>query len=118
MTGPGKTTIFVDGDCIVCDLEIAHYKKIAPALFDLVDISAPGFAAEAYRLRPNEVQRDLHVLTPDGELKTGVDAFAHIWGRIDRYAFAARLVLHPVVNPFARLGYRVFTRLRPYLPRR
>lgn len=118
MSAPGKTVIFVDGDCIVCDFEIAHYKRIAPELFELVDISAPGFDATVHGLTKEAVNENMHVLTPNGELRIGVDAFAHIWSRIGRYAPAAKLINHRAVKPLAKLGYKAFTVVRPYLPRR
>ena len=43
-----KTKIFFDGNCIVCDTEVAHYKRIAPEIFDIVDISAAGFDAAKF----------------------------------------------------------------------
>ncbi len=118
MNTPAKTTIFVDGDCIVCDFEIAHYKRVAPELFELIDISAPDFDARAFGLTKNDVNENMHVLTPSGELKVGIEAFAHIWGRTGRYSILARLIAFPVVKPIAELGYKAFTILRPYLPRK
>ena len=113
-----KTKIFVDGNCIVCDMEISHYKKVAPDLFDIVDISAPDFDAPKYNLTTEAVNKHMHVLTPSGEVRVGVDAFAHIWDRIERYNFAAKLIRNPIVNPLAKLGYKVFVVVRPYLPKK
>ncbi len=113
-----KTKIFVDGNCIVCDLEISHYKKIAPELFDLVDISDPDFDALKYGLTREAVNVDMHLLTPEGKLMIGVDAFAYIWSKIPRYRMADRLIHLPGVYSAAKLGYKVFTVVRPYLPKR
>lgn len=113
-----KTKIFFDGNCIVCDMEISHYKRKAPDLFELVDISAPGFDAKFFSLTKDSVERELHVLTPQGELLVGVDAFAHIWSRIERYRPLVFLVQLPGLYSLARIGYKFFTIIRPYLPKR
>lgn len=113
-----RTRIFVDGNCIVCDMEIAHYKRIAPELFDIVDISSTDFDASKHGLSAEAVNKHMHVMTPDGELKTGVDAFAHIWSRLDKYRIGAKVIKAPVVYTLAKLGYEVFAFIRPYLPKK
>ncbi len=113
-----KTKIFFDGNCIVCDMEISHYKRQAPDLFELVDISAEGFRASNFGLTAEAVQKHMHVLTPEGDLKIGVDAFAHIWSRIAKYNWASTLVRQPIVHMLAKVGYEGFARIRPYLPKK
>lgn len=117
-TNNNKSKILVDGNCIICDWEISHYKKIAPDLFEIVDISHPDFDAKTYGLTPEAVNINMHVLTPEGEIKVGVMAFAHIWSRIDKFNWAARLIQLPIINPSAQLFYKVFTIIRPYLPKK
>ena len=113
-----KTKIFVDGNCIVCDIEISHYKKIAPELFELVDISDPSFDAQIYGLTPKDVNVDMHLLTKEGNLLVGVDAFAYIWSQIPKYKIASKLINLPLIHTGAKIGYRVFTKVRPFLPKR
>ncbi len=113
-----KSKIFVDGNCIVCDFEISHYKKVAPGLFEIIDINDSSFDAAKYGLTNEAVNQNLHVLTPEGQLKIGVDAFAHIWSRIKKYKFAATFINIPVINPIAKMGYKAFTVVRPYLPKK
>lgn len=113
-----KTKIFYDGNCIVCDLEISHYKRKAPELFELVDISAPEFSATEFNFSQEAVNRDLHVLTPQGELRVGVDAFIHIWSVLENYRILARLIAAPGITQIAKAGYRIFTVVRPYLPKK
>lgn len=113
-----KSKIFVDGNCIVCDFEIAHYKRIAPDLFDIVDISLPEFEPTKFGLTREAVNTNMHVLTPSGEIKIGVDAFIHIWSRIKKYRPLAKIIGSPFVRPIARTGYKIFTIIRPYLPKK
>ncbi len=110
--------ILVDGNCIVCDFEVSHYKRIAPKEFEIVDISAPGFDAAAYGLTSEAVNLHLHAIGPEGELHVGVDSFLHIWSRIPRYRFLKNLVGFPAIYPLARAGYAVFVRVRPWLPKK
>lgn len=113
-----KSKIFVDGNCIVCDFEIAHYKRIAPELFEIIDISSPDFNAQTYGLEVNAVNKHMHVLDPEGNLHIGVDAFAHIWSRIKKYRIASQLIKNPLINPLAKVGYCLFATIRPYLPKK
>jgi len=113
-----KTKILADGNCIVCDLEVSHYKKLAPDIFDVVDISQPDFDAAKYGLTAEAVNKHMHVLTPNGEIKIGVDAFAHIWNQFERYKIASRLIKLPIINPIAKAGYLAFATIRPYLPKK
>jgi predicted DCC family thiol-disulfide oxidoreductase YuxK len=113
-----KSKIFVDGNCIVCDNEISHYKRMAPEAFEIIDISSPNFNAADYSLTTEVVNKKMHVLTPEGEIKIGVEAFAHIWGRIQKYNLAAKLIKWPIIHPLAKLGYNLFATIRPLLPKR
>lgn len=113
-----KTLIFADGNCVVCDVEVSHYKRLAPQLFDIVDISNENFDAAKYNLSTKDVNENLHVLTPEGEMKIGVDAFAHIWSRLDRYKWASNLIKTPPIHYAAKLAYKGFTIVRPYLPKK
>lgn len=112
------TKLLFDGNCIVCDMEIAHYKKVAPTLFEIIDISHKDFDASKYNLTVKAVNKDMHAIAPDGSLKVGVDAFAHIWDQIDKYNWAAKLVRAPGIYSLSKVGYYVFTVVRPYLPKK
>lgn len=113
-----KSKIFVDGNCIVCDFEISHYKKKAPELFEIIDISNPSFDAKIHGLTAEAVNKHMHVQGPDGKIYRGVEAFAHIWSRLPRYQFAAKAIRWPVIHPLANLGYALFAEIRPYLPKK
>lgn len=114
----GKTKIFFDGNCIVCDTEVMRYKKMAPALFEIIDISAPSFDAAKFGLQSENLKFQMHLLTPEGEIKVGVDAFAFIWSQIKGLKTAARVIKLPVIYSLAKIGYRIFARYRHYLPKK
>ena len=113
-----RTKIFLDGQCVVCDLEVSHYKRMAPHLFEIIDISDSKFDAAAHGLTTAAVNKHLHVQTPSGEILKGVEAFEHIWSRLPRYQWASRLVKNSVVKSIARVGYAGFVEIRPWLPKK
>ena len=86
-----KTRILFDGNCIICDTEIMHYRRIAPEHFEMVDISAPEFDPTVFGLTPDAVQKEMHLFTAGGTLLKGVDAFTHIWDLIPRYRLLSKL---------------------------
>lgn len=103
---------------MVCDTEISHYKKIAPEIFELVDISNPSFDAAHFGLTSEAVQRHMHLQTPEGKILIGVDAFAYLWSRLPQYRWASKIIKWPVIYQMACLGYEVFARHRHLLPQR
>lgn len=112
-----KTKIFFDGSCIVCDVGVAHYKRLAPEKFEMIDISAADFEAEKFGLDKKAAQHHMHALTPEGKIVAGVDAFVHIWSLIPSYRLAAWLIQIPVIYFFAKIFYRFFARYRHWLPK-
>jgi predicted DCC family thiol-disulfide oxidoreductase YuxK len=110
-------TLFFDGLCPLCAREIAHYRKHIPAgTAHYLDITAADFDARAHGLDPGRVHREMHVKVGE-EVRTGVDAFIAIWEATTRYRWAARLARLPGIHFVLTLGYAVFARMRPLLPR-
>ncbi len=114
--------VFYDGACPLCSREIEHYHRrdrqgwIVP-----VDISAPDFDPAPFDIPLASFMHELHAIDRLGEVYRGVDAFRAIWQAfpdVGLYRALAVIVALPVVNPLARLGYRGFARMRPYLPGR
>ncbi len=118
-TNAPDLTVYFDGLCVVCNAEIQHYRRRdRDGRIDFVDIAAPGFDAGAVGLDPREVVRVLHARRADGTLVTGVDTFIEIWSRVPGFGPAARLARRGFVRAGLELGYRLFVRVRPFLPRR
>lgn len=115
---PSITKIFVDGNCIVCDFEISHYKRLAPERFQIVDISDQNFNAESFGLTAEAVNKHMHVMTPSGSIVKGVDAFAHIWSCLPHYQIPSKVIKWPLVYNVAQIGYWLFAEIRPWLPKK
>lgn len=113
--------IFYDGGCRVCAWEIEKYLA-ADTLGALgtIDINHPDFAAQDYGLDAARVRKYFHVLTLDGKIIVGVDAFIAIWDALGSPMSrrAAKLARLSLPHRLLEIGYSAFVRIRPYLPRR
>jgi predicted DCC family thiol-disulfide oxidoreductase YuxK len=113
-----RLTLFYDGLCPLCSREIAHYRRRMPrGAADFIDIADPTFDAANHGLDHRQVQRIMHVKVGQ-ELHLGLDAFIAIWDAIPAYQLLGRFAKLPGVHAVLRLGYAVFARVRPWLPRR
>jgi predicted DCC family thiol-disulfide oxidoreductase YuxK len=87
----------------------------------LVDISAPDFRPEPYLIDLQAFMYELHVIDRKGEVYKGIEAFWAIWQAFPAstlFGMMGTLITLPVINPLARLCYRVFARFRRYLPKK
>ena len=114
--------IFYDGSCSVCAREINHYlQRDHGGKLLGVDISAHDFDPEPYRIPLDLFMYELHVIDQKGETYKGVAAFWAIWQAFPArtiYGLLGTIITLPVVNPMARLAYKGFAAIRPFLPKR
>lgn len=114
--------VFYDGSCYVCATEIEHYLKEDHAGRLLaVDISAPDFDPEPFRISLDAFMYELHAIDMNGRIYRGVEAFWAIWQAFPAstvYGIMGAIITMPLINPAARLLYNGFARIRPYLPKR
>lgn len=105
-------TVFYDGACPVCSLEIDNLgRRCRSGELTLVDISAVGFEAGRHGFDARNLDAEIHAVAADGALLRGMDAL--------RAAYAAAGVgwvlrwtaLRPVRAAFDA-AYRVFARHR------
>jgi predicted DCC family thiol-disulfide oxidoreductase YuxK len=114
-----KVQVYFDGLCHLCSREIEHYRKQKGSdEIDFVDITAPNFDPKKANVDPVRVHREMHVRKSDGSLAIGVDAFIAIWETLPSYGFAARLAKKTLPHALLTAGYKVFARVRPFLPRK
>jgi predicted DCC family thiol-disulfide oxidoreductase YuxK len=114
--------IFYDGSCAVCAAEIEHYlRQDRDGKLIARDISGPHVAPEEYHISLADFRYELHVIDRNGHIYRGVAAFWAIWQAFPNsisYSLMSMIVTAPLLNPLARLLYRGFARIRPYLPKR
>jgi len=114
-----KLIVYYDGLCRICHREIMHYLRLSGSeRIDWQDISEASFDAAGVGLDPVAVTKNFHARTCDGRLLVGVEAFIAIWELLPRYGWLARLAARRPVNYLLKIGYRLFVRIRPYLPRK
>lgn len=114
--------VFYDGSCIVCAAEIEHYlRKDRGDKLVAIDISSPDFNSAPYQISLADFMHQLHAIDQDGQIFKGVDSFWAIWQAFPTltvYGLMGRIIQLPVINRLARIGYWLFARIRPYLPKR
>jgi len=114
--------IFYDGSCSVCAGEVERYgRKDRDGRLILVDISAAGFDAATFGIPLAEFMYQMHVIDQSGRVFRGVEAFWAIWQAFPTSTLlgsCGKLIMLPLINPIARLCYRMFAGIRGYLPKR
>lgn len=110
-------TVYYDGACPLCSIEIKHYKAQRGAeQIDFVDASAPD-ADLGDGLDPDRALARFHVRRGDGTLVSGAAGFATIWALLPKWRVMARLAALPGMLWIMERGYRAFLPLRPALAR-
>ncbi|WP_397542863.1 DCC1-like thiol-disulfide oxidoreductase family protein [Roseovarius salis] len=113
----GRLTVYHDGSCPLCAMEIAHYADQDDAgRLAFVDVSEPG-AEPGADLTRHAAMRRFHVRRSDGTLLSGAAAFAEIWRTLPRWRIAGRVAALPGVTAALEGVYRLFLPVRPYLSR-
>jgi predicted DCC family thiol-disulfide oxidoreductase YuxK len=114
--------IFYDGSCSVCATEVERYgRKDRDDRLILVDISAPGFDPAPFGITLAEFMYQMHAIDRSGRVFRGVEAFWAIWQAFPNSSLlgmCGKLIKLPLVNPLARLAYRLFAGIRGHLPKR
>lgn len=114
--------IFYDGSCEVCASEVERYgRKDRDGRLILLDISAPRFDPAPFGITLAEFMYQMHAIDQSGRVFRGVEAFWAIWQAFPTstlLGLCGKLIMLPLVNPTARLCYRMFAAIRGYLPKR
>lgn len=114
--------VFYDGSCSVCATEVERYgRRDHDGRLILVDVSVPGFDPAPFGITLAEFMYQMHAIDRSGRVFRGVEAFWAIWQAFPSstlLGMCGKLIMLPVVNPLARLGYRMFAGIRGYLPKR
>lgn len=99
----GCGTLYYDGQCPLCQREIAKLRRLGDDSLLLADIhSLPH--AEGLPDR-DTLLRELHFRTTDNRLLTGVDANVAAWQHT-RYGLLVRWLRWPLIRPIADAVYR------------
>jgi len=112
-----RTTVYYDGSCPLCSVEIGHYASCQDAdRLRFVDVSKSSTPLGP-DLTQQDAMRRFHVRRTDGELVSGARGFVELWAQLPRWRWLARVAKWPGVLPVLELVYRGFLPLRPILSR-
>lgn len=113
-----QLTVFFDGACVLCSKEIEIYqKKDSAKKVRWIDISQPTFRAEDFGVDPVRIHVEMTAKRGE-QIYEGVDSFIEIWKEVPGFSWAARLAQLSPIHLGLRMGYAVFVKIRPYLPRK
>jgi predicted DCC family thiol-disulfide oxidoreductase YuxK len=116
-TGPAGITVYFDGSCPLCSVEVRHYAA-QPGAEGLCFLDVSRAEADpGPGLTPQLALQRFHVRLSDGRLISGARAFVSIWERLPRWRWAARLARLPGMMPVLEAAYRIFLPIRPVLSR-
>ncbi len=104
--------IFYDGDCPICEKEMAFLKRRDKKdKISLIDIANPDFNPASVNKTRDQLMSRIHALTPDGTVIEGVEVFRQAYSRVGLGWLLAATKL-PVIKPIADLFYTWFARNR------
>ena len=96
-------TLFYDGQCPLCQKEIALLRKLQRGSLVFADIHQQENRRGGLQSRENLLRR-LHLRTSTGAWKVGLPANVHAWSHT-RYGWLFAPLLWPGVNTIARWVY-------------
>lgn len=112
-------TVYYDELCVLCSAEINHYRKQKGSEHILfVDITSDSFNAQAEGVDPFLVHQVMHAKNKSGLLLTKMEAFIAIWELLPQYRWLFKLSQIKWIRFLMDVGYAIFARLRPYLPKK
>ncbi len=100
-----KTHVIYNASCPVCSAEIDHYRAYSTKRALPISYADIGDAdLTKWGLSRDDAAKRLHVVQ-DGELLSGVPAFAALWAEMPRYRWVSRLVMVPGIRHVAAAIY-------------
>ena len=100
-----KTSILYNGSCPICSREISAYMRYA-AKHDLpLEFEDLGQTdLNRWGITPDQAAKRIHVLH-NGQVISGIPAFALVWDKMAHMKWLARLVRLPVISTMANALY-------------
>ncbi|MBM08943.1 MAG: DUF393 domain-containing protein [Magnetovibrio sp.] len=108
-----KISVFFDGECPLCRAEIDVYRnQDVREKLSLVDISHPSVQLPR-ALTQSAAKARFHVMSNDGKLMSGAEAFIEIWRQLPKWhRFATWAALPPFLQ-LIKFAYWLFLWFRP-----
>jgi demethoxyubiquinone hydroxylase (CLK1/Coq7/Cat5 family) len=115
----GALLVLYDGACPLCAREIAHYAGLSPvAPVHFRDVAAAPEGDLGCGIERDIALARMHVVEPDGTVRSGARAFIALWKRMPGWRWLGRLASVPPMPWLLEIAYRAFLRVRPALQAR
>jgi predicted DCC family thiol-disulfide oxidoreductase YuxK len=110
-----KITVYYDGACPICIKDRADYEKLAgEGGKDVIWFDITGRDAElrALGIDPRKALTELHIMDGDGRIRSEMDAYIVLMGRVPKLKLLAWFIGLPVIRPLLGRLYRWIVRRR------
>ena len=98
------TKVYYNQKCMVCNLEISHYKKKNIPNLVWVDINIPSEDLKLLNKSYKDMMRRLHVIDND-KIYAGAKAFIVLWSNMPKYQLLSKLLSLPVIFQVFHIAY-------------
>jgi len=117
-TGSDADTVFFDGECPLCTREIRFYRGQRGAEdINWVDVTKASLDNLPSGLTQKDALARFHVLTTEGELVSGGNAFSSLWLSLPAFQWAGKLFKISFLALLLERAYKIFLPCRPLLQR-
>lgn len=107
------TTVYFDGLCEPCALQVERYRGMKGAEnLRFIDIASPEFDAHRKGLEPRRMHAELRARDENGRLYVGIDALVEIWRHLAALRWLGPVVATRPARWLVEGGYFCFARLR------
>lgn len=119
-TAAAKATVYHDGECPLCNKEVAMMQKIdVKKAIKWVDISKDKQALADAGISYQQAMERIHVADQSQNMKTGVAGFLTVWQHLPYYRRLVPIVKHtPLLLPLMERVYTFFAKHRLRLTKR
>jgi len=118
VTKPYPLTVYFDGECPICRLEIDLMKILnRRERIQFIDFSTSSYRPADHGLGQCDLGRVIHARWSDGTLITGVEVFREMWEAIG-LGFLARFSRLSGINTLLVKAYAWFAKNRLWLTKR
>ena len=110
--------VFFDGQCPLCSREIYFYKQQeGSSSIEWIDLAEENFDKLPSGLNQEIAMSKFHVVTANGKLVSGGEAFSSLWLSLPKFEWAGRLFKYSLIASILEVAYKVFLPCRPILQR-
>ena len=115
---PMRLSVFYDGDCPLCQREIAFYRRRSGAeRIRWIDVASCDEAVLPAGINRETLLKRFHIITESGDVISGGPAFVEIWAQMPVFRPLAWLAKIPGATTVLEGSYQYFLRFRPRLQR-